>query len=84
MPARFLDQLAFAGDSLQMADQQDAQQKLGIDGRAARIAVTLFQLFPHEGKADELIDEPQQMRLWNLIYQAEVVTRLRNDPVAPS
>ncbi len=73
MHAQFLDQLAFAGDAIQIADQQDAQQKLGIDGRAARIAVTLLQPLPHEGKADVPIDEPQQVSLRNLIFQAEVI-----------
>jgi hypothetical protein len=73
MHAQFLDQLALAGDAIQIGEQQDAQQKLGIDLRAAHIAVTLFQLFPHEGEADVLIDEPQQVSLWNLIFQAEVV-----------
>jgi hypothetical protein len=60
MHAQFLDQLALAGDAIQIADQQNAQQKLGINRRAARIAVTLVQLFPYEAKADVLIDEPQQ------------------------
>jgi hypothetical protein len=50
MHAQLLDQFALAGDAVQIADQEDAQQKLGIDGRAARIAVTLFQIFPYEGK----------------------------------
>ena len=34
MHAQFLDQLALAGDAIQLTDQQDAQQKLGsMDGR---------------------------------------------------
>jgi hypothetical protein len=73
MHAQFLDQLALAGDAVRIADEEDAQQKLGIDGWAARIAVTLFQLFPYEGKADVLIDEPQQVSPRNLIFQTEVV-----------
>src|ERR1700726_4313201 len=83
MHAQLLDQLALAGDAIQIADQQDTQQKLGIDGRAARIAVTLFQLFPHEGKADVLIDEPQQISLWNLIFQAEVIEQRFRAVVLP-
>ena len=67
----------------QVADQQDAQQKLGIDRGATRIAVTLFQLFPHEGKADVLIDEPQQVSLWNLIFQAEVIEQRFRAVVLP-
>jgi hypothetical protein len=73
MHAQFLHQFAFAGDSIQIANQQDAQQKFRIDGRSARLAVTLFQRFPHEAKADVLIDESQQVRLWNLIVQSEVI-----------
>src|SRR2546425_9327637 len=54
MHAQFLDQPALAGDAVQIANQQYAQQKLGIDGRAARLAVAVLQLFAHEGKADVL------------------------------
>jgi len=74
---------ALAGDAIQIADQQDAQQELRIDGWSARIAVTFFQLFPHEGKADVLIDEPQQMSFWNLIFQAEVVKQSFGTVVLP-
>jgi hypothetical protein len=35
MHAQFLHQFAFAGDAIQIADQQDAQQKLGINGGTA-------------------------------------------------
>jgi hypothetical protein len=44
--AQFLHQLPFAGDAVQIADQQNAQQKLGINGRTASIAVTRFQPLP--------------------------------------
>ena len=73
MHAQFLHQFAFAGDAVQIADQQNAQQQLGINRRSASVAVTFLQLLAHEGKTDVLIDEPQQMRLWNLIFQAEVI-----------
>ena len=49
MHAQFLHQLPFAGDAVQIADQQNAQQKFGINGRTAGIAVTRFQPLPHEG-----------------------------------
>jgi hypothetical protein len=52
---------------------QDAQQKLGINRRTAFLAVAVLQFFAHKGKADVLIDEAQQMSLWNLIFQAEVL-----------
>jgi hypothetical protein len=57
--AQFLHQLPFASDAVEIADQQNAQQKFGINGRSAGFAVTRFQLIPHEGKADVLFDESQ-------------------------
>jgi hypothetical protein len=33
MHAQFLDQFALAGDAIEIADQENAQQKLGINGR---------------------------------------------------
>jgi hypothetical protein len=66
-----------------VADQNDTQQKLGVDGRAAGVAITLSQLFPHEGKADVLVDEPQQVSLWNLIVQAEVLEQRFGAAVLP-
>src|SRR5271165_1859473 len=69
--AQLLHQLPLAGDAVQIADQQDAQQQLGINRRSASIAVTRFQLLPHKGKADVPLDQPQQMSLWNLIFQTE-------------
>jgi hypothetical protein len=80
--AQFLPQLPFAGDAVQIADQQNAQQKLGINRRTACIAVTRFQLLPHKGKADVLFNEPQ-MSLWNLIFQTEVVERRFGAVVLP-
>jgi hypothetical protein len=81
--AQFLPQLPFAGDAVQIADQQNAQQKLGINRRTACIAVTRFQLLPHKGKADVHFNEPQQMSLWNLIFQTEVVERRFGAVVLP-
>src|SRR6202790_2236849 len=83
MHAQFLHQFAFAGDPVQIADQQNGQQKLGINGRTACIAVTRFQPLPHKGKADVLFNEPQQMSLWNLIFQAEVVEQRFGAVVLP-
>ncbi len=81
--AQFLHQFPLTGDAIQVADQQDAQQKFGINGRTAGIAVTRFQLLPHKGKADVLIDEPQQVSLWNLIVQAEVIEQRFGAVVLP-
>ena len=44
MHAQFLHQFALAGDAVQIADQQNAQQKLGINRRPTGLAVTVFQL----------------------------------------
>jgi len=81
--AQLLHQLPLAGDAVQIADQEDAQQKLGINGRPAGIAVTRFQPLPHKGKADVLFDQPQQMSLRNLIFQAEVVEQSFGAVVLP-
>jgi hypothetical protein len=59
MHAQLLHQLALAGDAVQIADQKDAQQEFGVNRRTARIAVTLFQLLAHEGKADVLLNQSQ-------------------------
>jgi hypothetical protein len=81
--AQFLHQLALTGDAVQVADQQDAQQKLGINGRTAGVAVTRLQLLPHKGKADVLFDQPQQMSLRNLIFQTEVIEQRFGAVVLP-
>ena len=39
MHAQFLHQFAFAGDAVQIADQHNAQQQLGIDRGATRLAI---------------------------------------------
>jgi hypothetical protein len=83
MHSQFLHQFAFAGDAVQISDQQNAQQQLGINRRSAGVAVTFFQLLAHEGKTDVLIDEPQQMVLGNLILQAEVVEQRFGAVVLP-
>src|SRR5713226_8215777 len=58
-------------------------KKLGINRRAARLAVPILQLFAHEGKADVLFDEPQQVGFRNLIFQAEVVEQRFRAVVLP-
>ncbi len=81
--AQFLHQLPFAGDAIQVADQQDAQQKFGINGRTPGIAVTRFQLLPHKGKADVFFDESQQVGLRNLIFQTEKIEQRFGAVVLP-
>ena len=73
MHAQFLDQFALAGDTVQVTNQQNAQQKFGINRRSARVAVALLQSLPHKVKADVFIDQPQQMVFRNLVFQTEGV-----------
>ena len=73
MHAQLFHQFALAGDAVQIADQQNAQQQLGINRRPARLAVAVLQLLPDELEADVLVDQPQQMMFGNLIFQTEVV-----------
>jgi hypothetical protein len=83
MHAQFLHQLALAGDAVQIANQQNAQQQLGINRGATGLAVTIFQLFTYEGEADVFFDQPQQVGLRNLIVQAEVVEQRFGTAVLP-
>ena len=84
MHAQFLHQFAFAGDAVQIANQQDAQQKFGINRRTAGFAVArLSACSPHKRKADVLFDQPQQMVLRNLIFQAEVIEQRFGAVVLP-
>ena len=71
--AQFFHQLALTSDAVQIANQQNAQQKLGIDRRSTALAVTAFQLLPHKLKTDVLVDQPQQMAFRYLIFQTEVI-----------
>jgi hypothetical protein len=73
MHAQFLHQFAFTGDAIQVADQQDAQQKFGIHRRTTGLAVTRLQSLAHKGKADVFFNQPQQVGFRNLIFQTEVV-----------
>jgi hypothetical protein len=49
---QFLDQLALAGDAVEIADQQNAQQEFRIDRGSARITVGALQLLANEIEAD--------------------------------
>src|SRR5437588_7027892 len=50
MHAQFLHQFAFAGDAVQIADQQNAQQELGINRGATGLAVAVSQSLAHKLK----------------------------------
>src|ERR1700690_2865338 len=69
--AQLLHQLAFARDAVEIADQEDTQQQLGIDRRPAVLTVAVLQSLAHKLKSDELLDESQQVVLGNLIFQTE-------------
>jgi hypothetical protein len=66
---------ALAGNAVQIADQQNAQQEFRINRRSAGLAVAVFQLLPYKLQTDVLVDEPQQMRFRNLIFQTEVIEK---------
>src|SRR5207249_10216796 len=83
MHTQFLHQFAFAGDAVQITDQQNAQQELGINRGAAGLAVAVLQSFPHKSKADVLLDPPQQVGFGNLIFQSEVVEQRFRAVVLP-
>jgi|SRR5580698_7217935 hypothetical protein len=71
--AQLLDKLALAAYPVQIANQQNAEQELRIDGWTTRFAVAVLQPLVYETEVDMLINQPQQMILWNLIFQSEVV-----------
>jgi hypothetical protein len=73
MHAQFLNKLALAADAVQIANQQNAQQQFWIDRRTTGVAIAVLQPLTHEAKVDMLVNQPQQMILWNLIFQSEVV-----------
>ena len=85
MHAQFLHQFAFAGNAVQMTDQENAQPEFGINRGATGLAVAGSQSLPHKLKTDVLLDQPQQMVLGNLIFQGEVLElALQSGRVAPS
>jgi len=57
MHAQFLHQVAFAGDAVQIADQENAQQELGINRGATGLAVAVSQSLAHKLKTDVLLDQ---------------------------
>jgi hypothetical protein len=71
--AQLLHQPPFAGDAVQIADQQNAQQKLGINRGATVLAVAVSQSLAHKLQTDVLLDQPQQMVFGDLIFQPKVV-----------
>ena len=83
MHAQFLHQFALTGEAVQIPNQQNAQQKLGIDRRPSGFAVAVFQLLPHKLETDVFVDQAQQMVFRNLIFQAEVIEQRFGAVVLP-
>ena len=50
---------------------------------AARFHCSVFQLPPHKLEADVLVDQPQQVGLRNMIFQAEVIEQRFGAVVLP-
>jgi hypothetical protein len=83
MHTQLFHQPPLAGDAVQIANQQNAQQKFGINRGPAGLAVAIFQLLPDELEADVLVDQPQQVGLRNLIFQAKVIEQRFGAVVLP-
>ena len=81
---KFLHQPALTGNAVQIADQQNAQQQLRINRGPTGFTVVVFQLLPHKLKTDVFVDQPQQVRFRNLVFQANSKTTLQSGRVAPS
>jgi hypothetical protein len=84
MHSQFLDQLAFTCNAIQVADPEDAQQKLWINRWTARPAIAVLQLFAYKRKADcafrsTVGDDSQELDLPG----GSSRTTLPNENVAP-
>jgi hypothetical protein len=75
--------MALAGDALQVADQQDAQQEFRINRRTTGSGVAVVQPLSYTFKADVPVDPPQQV-FRELIFLPGVVDNAFDVPVAPS
>src|SRR5215469_14329560 len=83
MHAQFLHQLALAGDAVQIADQQDAQQEFRINRGSTGLTVALLQVLPHKLEANVPVDQPQQIIFRNLIVQTEIIEQGFRTSVVP-
>jgi hypothetical protein len=70
---QFFHQLALAGNAVQITQEQNGQQELGIDRWSSGFAAAVFQLLPYKLKTGVFVDQPQQMVFTNLIFQTEVI-----------
>ena len=83
MHAQLFHQLALAGDAVQIADQQNAQQQFGVDRGPPGLAVAVLQPLAHKLEADVLVDQPQQMVFRNVVFQTEVIEQRFRAVVLP-
>ena len=58
MHSQLFHQPALAGDAVQVADQQNAQQQFGINRGPPGLTVAALQLLPYKLKTDVLVDQP--------------------------
>jgi hypothetical protein len=56
MHAKFLDELALTANAVQIADQQNSQQELWIDGWTASLAIAVFKSIAYKTEVDMLIN----------------------------
>ncbi len=85
MHLQLLDQLALAGDTVEIADQKDAQQEFRIDRGSARIAVGVLQLLTNEIETDVPVNETKQVVFQEPDLRCESSrTATRNGSVVPS
>src|SRR5277367_2794 len=73
MHAQLFHQLALAGNAVQIANQQNAQQEFGIDRRSPGFAVAVLEPLANKSQADVLVDEPQQVVFGDVLFQFEIV-----------
>jgi hypothetical protein len=73
MHAQLFHQLALAGNAVQIANQQNAQQELGIDRGSSGFAVAVLEPLANKSQADVLVDEPQQVVFGDVLFQSEIV-----------
>src|SRR5262249_753670 len=62
-----------AGDPVEVADEEQPQEHFRINRGAPGRTIRALQPIPHKAEIDVAIDQPEQMRLGNLILQAEGV-----------
>lgn len=71
--ADLFHQPPLAGDAVEIANQENAQQNLRVDRRPAGVAVVGPQARAHETEINLALDQPQQMGLRNMVFEFEVI-----------